>query len=77
MKEDQEKVAIWFKVNKLSLNISETEYSLFYSTRKRKDVSNVLLPLHIDNVPIKGEFVTKILRVYLDEIFPGSIISKL
>ena len=77
MKEDQEKVAIWFKVNKLSLNISETEYSLFYSTRKRKDIPNVLLPLHTDNVPIKGEFVTKILRVYLDEIFPGSIISKL
>ena len=60
-------VANWFKANKLSLNISKTKYSLFHSTRKRKDIPNILPPLHIDNVPVKREFVTKFLGVYLDE----------
>ena len=57
------KVAIWFKASKLSLNISKTKYSLFYSTRKRKDIPYILPPLHNDNVPIKREFVTKFLGV--------------
>ena len=33
MNEEWRKVATWFKFNKLSLNISKTEYSLFHSTR--------------------------------------------
>ena len=36
MNEELRKVAIWFKANKLSLNIYRTKYSLFHSTRKRK-----------------------------------------
>ena len=40
---------------------------LFHSTRKRKDIPNILPPFHIDNVPVKREFVTKFLGVYLDE----------
>ena len=73
MNEELRKVATWFKANKLSLNIAKAKYSLFNSTRKRKDIPNILSPLHIDNVPVKREFVTKflheiyILRVYLDE----------
>ena len=67
MNEELRKVANWFKANKLSLNISKTKYSLFHSTRKRKDIPNILPPLHIDNVPVKREFVTKFLGVYLDE----------
>ena len=67
MNEELRKVANWFKANKLSLNISKTKYSLFRSTRKRKDIPNILPPLHIDNVPVKREFVTKFLGVYLDE----------
>ena len=67
MNEELKKVAKWFKANKLSLNISETKYSLFHSTRKRKNIPNILPPLHIDNVPVKREFVTKFLGVYLDE----------
>ena len=47
------KVAVWFKANKLSLNISKTKYSLFHSTRKRKDIRSILAPLHFNNVPIK------------------------
>ena len=49
------------------MNISETKYSLFHSTRKGKDIPNILPPLHIDNVPVKREFVTKFFGVYLDK----------
>ena len=63
MNEELRKVANWFKANKLSLNISKTKYSLFHSTRKRKDIPNILPPLHIDNVSVKREFVTKFLGV--------------
>ena len=55
------------KANKLSLNISKTKFSLSHSTRKRKDIPNILPPLHIDNVPVKREFATKFLGVYLDK----------
>ena len=67
MTEELRKVANWFKANKLSLNISKTKHSLFHSTRKRKDMPDILPPLHIDKVPVKREFVTKFLGVYLDE----------
>ena len=67
MIEELRKVATWFKANNLSLNISKTKYSLFHSVRKRKDIPNILTPFHIDNVPMKREFVTKFLEVYLDE----------
>ena len=67
MNEELRKVATWFKANKLSLNISKTKYSLFHSTRKGKDIPNIVPPLHIDNLPIKREFVTKFLAVYLDK----------
>ena len=67
MNKELRKVANWFKANKLSLNISKTKYSLFHSTRKRKYIPNILPPLDIDNVPVKREFVTKFLGVYLDE----------
>ena len=60
MNEVLRKAANWFKANKLSLNISKTKYSLFHSTRKRKDIPNILPPLHIDNVSVKREFVTKL-----------------
>ena len=38
-----------------------------HSIRKRRDIPNILPPLHIDNVPIKREFARKFLGVYLDE----------
>ena len=49
------------------MNISKTKYYLFHSTRKRKDTPNILSPLHIDKVPVKREFVTNFLGVYLNE----------
>ena len=67
MNKQPRKVANWFKANKLSLNISKTKYSLFHSTRKRKDIPNILPPLHIDKVSVKREFVTNFLGVYLNE----------
>ena len=67
MNEELRKVASWFKASKLSLNISKTKYSLFHSSRKRKDIRNILTALHIDNIPIKREFVAKFVRVCLDE----------
>ena len=66
MNEELRKVANWFKANKLSLIISKTKYSLFHSTRKRKYIPNILPPLHIENFPVKREFVTKFLSIYLD-----------
>ena len=57
--EELRKVATWFKANNFPLNISKGKYSLFHSTRKKKDIPSILPPLHIDNVPIKTEFVTK------------------
>ena len=69
MNKELRKVANWFKANKLSLNISKTKYSLFHSTRKRKDIPNILPPLHIDNVPVKREFFTKILGVLRRKYF--------
>ena len=53
MNEELRKVANWFKANKLSLNISKIKYSLFYSTRKRKNIPNYLHPLHVCNAPVK------------------------
>ena len=66
MNKELRKVATWFKANKLSLNIFKIKYSLFNSTKKRNDTSNIS-PLHIENVPLKREFCHKILGVYLDE----------
>ena len=53
MNKELRKVAIRFKANKLSLNISKIKYSLFYSTRKRKNILNYLRPLHVCNAPVK------------------------
>ena len=67
MNEELRKVAVWFKARNLSMNISKTKYYSFHCIRKRKDIANILPPLHIGNFPIKGEFDTKFLGVYLDK----------
>ena len=66
MNEEVRKVATWFKTNKLSLNISKIKYSSFHSSRKRKDIPNILPPLHIDNVPIKREFLGDKVRNFVN-----------
>ena len=67
MNEELQKVAIWFKARNLSLNISKAKYYSFHCIRKRKDIANILPLLYIDNIPIKREFDTKFLGVYLDK----------
>ena len=61
------KAVNWFKVNKPSVNVSKTKYSLFDFTKERKYIPNILPPLDIVIVPVKSEFVTNFLHVYLDE----------
>ena len=64
MDEELRKVATWFKASKRSLNISKTKYFLFHSTRKRKDIPNILPPSHIDNISIKGKLAAKFHGTY-------------
>ena len=47
MNKELRKVTTWFKANNLSLSIFKTKYSLFHSTRKRKDIPNILPSLFI------------------------------
>ena len=66
MNTELKNISEWFKANKLSLNISKTKYSLFYSTRY-KGIPNDLPKLEIENVQIKRNNVTKFLGVLIDE----------
>ena len=56
MTEELREVATWFKSNKLSLNISSTKM------QEKESYANYTLTLvHIGNVPVKTEFITKFL----------------
>ena len=61
------KITIWFKANKLSLNVKKTKWILFHSTSKRRSVPSVLPQLEIGNDVIERETVTKFLGVLIDE----------
>ena len=65
MNEELRKVEIWFKANKLSLNVFKTIYSLLHSTRKI---------LHFNQKRIRHKISWSILR---RKYFPGSIILML
>ena len=70
MTEELRELATWFKSNKLSLNISNTKI------QEKESYANYTLTLvHIGNVPVKTEFITKFFGLCLMEIFPGSIIN--
>ena len=58
------KLNIWFKVNKLSLNVAKTNFIVF-SGRKRVDNAE----LKIDNTHIDRVYVTKFLGVLIDDRF--------
>ena len=53
MNKELRKVATWFKAIKLSLNIYKTKCSLFHSTRKRKDIPNMLPPCILTTFQLK------------------------
>jgi hypothetical protein len=55
------KLDMWFKVNKLSLNLQKTNYMFFSSKRAKND-----LRIAIDNFPIEKVESTKFLGVYID-----------
>ena len=67
MNEELNKIAIWFKANKLSLNVNKTKWSLFHSSSKKRFLPQTLPQLFIDKVVIKRETVTKFLGVFIDE----------
>ena len=57
-----EKLCIWFAMNKLSLNVTKTNYMIF---NKRKKVSN--LSVKMNNCNINRVYATKFLDVIIDE----------
>ena len=56
------KIDRWFKVNKLSLNVSKTNYMVFTNRRK-----NVKCPLKINGTEIEKVTISKFLGVYIVE----------
>ena len=60
-------VSMWFKSNKLSLNVDETKWLLFQPLSKRQVFPQTLRNLFIENMHIKREHVTKCLGVFIDE----------
>ena len=60
-------MSIWFKVNKLSLNLTKTKWTLFHSQKKKRLIANDLPILYIDNFEIVRESVTKFLGIFIDK----------
>ena len=60
--EELEKVTLWLKVNKLSLNIKKTHFMVF----SNKPTCNMTLDIRIDGHQIKEVDKTKFLGVYID-----------
>ena len=62
---EMSKISLWFKVNKLSLNVDKTNYVIFknrHSNRLYNDIH-----IFIDGIEIKNVPCTKFLGVYVDE----------
>ena len=62
--EELEKIAKWFKINKLSLNIKKTNFILFGQNHKKNPINITVL---IDNVSITKVKSTRFLGVLIDE----------
>ena len=67
MTKELENVSAWFKSNKLSLNVDKTKWLLFHPPSKRQSLPQTLPNLLIENIHIKGEYVTNLLGVLIDE----------
>ena len=67
MKGELEKLSVWFKANKLSINVKKTKYSIFHPTNKKKYTIENLPKLKLDDIEITRDFVTKFLGVMIDE----------
>ena len=60
-------VDTWFKVNKLSLNASKTNYMIFGSSKKQMDKESMTLQIKIDGEEIQRVTSTKFLGVLIDD----------
>ena len=58
------KIIIWLKVNKLSLNLTKTNFMIFHPRQKKV---NVNVPLTLENTVIKRVTETKFLGVLIDQ----------
>ena len=67
MNEELAKVEIWFKANKLSLNLNKTNYILFTSKKKMSFVHEYAFSISIDNQCINRVTSAKFLGVYIDD----------
>ena len=61
------KIFLWFKTNKLSINLTKTKYSLFHPASKKRFLREPIPFLNMDNIFIERENVTKFLGVLIDE----------
>ena len=64
MNDELEKINIWMKTNKLSVNIGKTNYIIFRP--KQKSIS-MNLPILFDTKPIKRVNVVKFLGIFINE----------
>ena len=60
-------MSIWFKANKLSLNLIKTKWTHFHSQKKKRLIANNLSILCINDFEIVRESVIKFLRIFIDE----------
>ena len=61
------KISLWFKAYKLSLNVAKTKYSQFHPASKKRFLREPLTLLKIDDIAIETENVTQFLDVLTDE----------
>ena len=67
MNVELQNMSVWFKANKLSLNVTKTKGALFHSQKKKRLLANELPMLYIDNFEIVRKSVTKFLGIFIDE----------
>jgi hypothetical protein len=61
------KISDWFKMNKLSLNVEKTKWTLFHPASKKKLLPCELPLLFIDKIQIKRVISANFLGIYVDE----------
>ena len=67
MNNELENVSMWFKSNKLSLNVVKTKWLLLHPLSKRQSLPQTFPNLLIENIHIKREYVTKSLGIFIDD----------
>ena len=62
-----QKMSIWFKANKLSLNLAKTKLTLFHTQKKKHLIANDLPMGYINNFEVVRESVIKFLGIFIDK----------